>query len=102
MEVLSFSVYARPSGERARITTAVVGEHNVTNLLLCIAVAYHEGIPLRDIARRIRSLQPAESRLVLQDDRAGITIINDAYSANPKGVVSALKSSACTRRARAC
>ena len=63
----------------------------MTNLLLCIAVAYHEGIALRDIALRIRSLQPAESRLVLQTTAAGITIINDAYSANPKGVVSALK-----------
>jgi len=59
--------------------------------LLCIAVAYHEGIPLREIAMRIRRLQPAESRLVLKTTAAGITIINDAYSANPKGVVSALK-----------
>ena len=58
--------------ERAskRFTTSIVGEHNVTNLLLCIAVAYHEGIPLRDIAMRIRSLQPAESRLVTEDDRS--------------------------------
>ena len=88
---LSFTAEHAASGERALITTAVLGEHNVTNLLLCIAVAYHEGIPLRDITRRIRSLQPAESRLVLKTTAAGITIINDAYSANPKGVVSALK-----------
>jgi len=88
---LSFTVIHIDSGERAHIATRVVGDHNVTNLLLCIAVAYHEGIPLRDIAMRIRSLQPAESRLVLKTTAAGITIINDAYSANPKGVVSALK-----------
>ncbi len=88
---LSFTAAYAASGERALITTEVVGDHNVTNLLLCIAVAFHEGIPLRDIARRIRSLQPAESRLVLKTTAAGITIINDAYSANPKGVVSALK-----------
>ena len=87
---LSFMATHVTSGEQALITTEVVGEHNVTNLLLCIAVAYHEGIPLRDIARRIRSLQPAESRLVVKQTAAGITIINDAYSANPKGVVSAL------------
>lgn len=80
-----------PSGEKANISTAISGEHNVTNLLLCIAVAYHEGVPLRDIARRIGSLQPAESRLVRQVTAAGITIINDAYSANPVGVKSALK-----------
>ncbi len=88
---LSFMATHVASGERALIKTEVVGEHNVTNLLLCIAVAWHEGIPLRDIARRIRSLQPAESRLVVKQTAAGITIINDAYSANPKGVVSALK-----------
>ncbi len=88
---LSFTIIHVETGEKADITTAVVGEHNVTNLLLSIAVAYHEGIPLRDIAFRIRTLQPAESRLVTQTSNNGITIINDAYSANPKGIVSALK-----------
>lgn len=80
-----------PSGEKANISTGISGEHNVTNLLLCIAVAYHEGISLRDIALRIGSLQPAASRLVRQVTAAGITIINDAYSANPMGIISALK-----------
>lgn len=88
---LSFTITHVASGEQEHITTAIVGEHNVTNLLLSTAVAYHEGIPLRDIAFRIRTLQPAESRLVTQTTAENITIINDAYSANPKGVISALK-----------
>ena len=88
---LSFHACHVPSGEQVEIVTRIVGEHNVTNLLLCIAVAFNEGIPLRDIAMRIRSLQPAESRLVTETTAAGITIINDAYSANPMGIVSALK-----------
>ncbi len=91
LEGLRFTASRVDAGENAQITTPVVGEHNVTNLLLCIAIAHHEGIALRQIAMRIRSLQPAESRLVLQTTAAGITIINDAYSANPKGIVSALK-----------
>ncbi|MYE26167.1 MAG: UDP-N-acetylmuramoyl-tripeptide--D-alanyl-D-alanine ligase [Chloroflexi bacterium] len=91
LEGLRFTASRVDAGENAQITTPVVGEHNVTNLLLCIAIARHEGIALRQIAMRIRSLQPAESRLVLQTTAAGITIINDAYSANPKGIVSALK-----------
>ena len=91
LEGLQFTAWRVETGERAQITTRVIGEHNVTNLLLCIAVACHEGIALRDVAIRIRSLQPAESRLVRQTTAAGITIINDAYSANPKGIVSALK-----------
>ena len=88
---ISFRVTRISSGEDARISANIVGAHNVSNLLLCIAVANHEGIPLCDIASRIRSLQPAESRLVAETTAAGITIINDAYSANPAGIVSALK-----------
>lgn len=88
---LRFRVTHVPTDTLADISTSIIGEHNVTNLLLCIAVAYHEGIVLRDIAFRIGSLQPAESRLVRQSTAAGITIINDAYSANPQGIESALK-----------
>ena len=88
---LSFAAIRLATGEKARIQTGILGEHNVTNLLLCIAVAHHEGIALRDIALRIRSLTPAESRLQPDKTAAGITIINDGYSANPKGAVSALK-----------
>ena len=88
---LSFRLTRVASGESMLVSTALVGLHNVTNLLLCIAVAFHEGIPLRDIALRIRGLRPAESRLVAETSAAGITIINDAYSANPVGVISALR-----------
>jgi UDP-N-acetylmuramoyl-tripeptide--D-alanyl-D-alanine ligase len=88
---LTFTVTDLATGESERIETPVIGIHNVTNLLLAIAVAVHEGMSLRDVAFRARTLQPAESRLVRQVTDAGITIINDAYSANPVGVVSALK-----------
>ncbi len=88
---LSFKVTDVHSGESQRFETPVVGEHNVTNLLLATAVAVHEGMSLRDVAFRVRTLQPAESRLARQTTDAGITIINDAYSANPVGVISALR-----------
>ena len=88
---LAFRVTHLASGESAQIATSVIGLHNVTNLLLCIAAAHHQGIALRDIVRRIGRLRPAESRLVSETSASGITIINDAYSANPAGVVSALR-----------
>ena len=88
---LDFRATHLPTGESAQISTRVIGAHNVSNLLLCIAVAHHQGIALRDIARRIGSLRPAESRLVSETTASGITIINDAYSANPAGALSALR-----------
>lgn len=88
---LNFTVHDLHEGTSQSITTPVLGQHNVTNLLLAIAVAVHEGLSLRDVALRAQALQPAESRLVRQVTDAGITIINDAYSANPVGVQSALQ-----------
>ena len=68
----------------------VVGRHNVLNIVLATAIAVHEGMTLKDVALRVRALTPAESRLVRQTDEQGILLINDAYSANPVGIVSAL------------
>jgi len=87
---LRFDVIDLHSGQRASFITPVVGRHNVLNILLSAAVAVHEGLSLQDVAQRVRLLTPSESRLVRQVDERGVTLVNDAYSANPVGVVSAL------------
>jgi UDP-N-acetylmuramoyl-tripeptide--D-alanyl-D-alanine ligase len=91
LDGLQFVVHDRKTGEKEAFLTPLLGLHNVTNILLATAVAVHEGMPLREVARRAGSLQPAESRLVRQTTAQGITIINDAYSANPVGAVEALR-----------
>ena len=91
LDSLTFTVHDRQTAEKADFVAPVLGLHNVTNILLATAVAVNEGMPLRDVAFRVRTLQPAESRLVRQTTTTGITIINDAYSANPAGVVSSLR-----------
>ncbi|HLU08887.1 MAG TPA: UDP-N-acetylmuramoyl-tripeptide--D-alanyl-D-alanine ligase [Oceanobacillus sp.] len=90
LDGLRFTIHDRQTGENAEFTTSLLGLHNVTNLLLATAVAVHEGMPLREVTRRVRSLQPAESRLERRTSQ-GITIINDAYSANPVGAEQALR-----------
>lgn len=91
LDGLRFAVTDRETGESAEFATALLGQHNATNVLLATAVAVHEGMSLREVAQRVRTLQPAESRLARLVDAEGITIINDGYSANPVGAVSALK-----------
>lgn len=91
LDGLGFTVHDIQTGEQEAFVTPLLGLHNVTNILLAAAAAVHEKMPLREIARRARALQPAESRLVRQTTTAGITIINDAYSANPVGAVGALR-----------
>ncbi len=91
LDGLRFTVTDRQSDQSELFTTPLLGQHNVTNILLATAVAVHEGMALREIALRVRTLQPAESRLTRQVTAQGITIINDAYSANPVGIVHALR-----------
>ncbi len=91
LDGLRFTVHDIELGQAARFETPLLGLHNVTNILLATAIGVHEGIPLNDIARRVRTLQPAESRLARTTDARGVTILNDAYSANPVGIVHALR-----------
>lgn len=91
LDGLRFTIHDRQTGENEEILTPLLGLHNVTNLLLATAVAVHEGMRLREVGRRARGLQPAESRLERQTTAQGITIINDAYSANPVGAAQALR-----------
>jgi UDP-N-acetylmuramoyl-tripeptide--D-alanyl-D-alanine ligase len=90
LDALRFTVTDTATKTSVEMSVPLLGAHNVTNILLAIAVAVHEGLSLKEITRRIATLQPAESRLAAQTTPQGITILNDAYSANPVGVTSAL------------
>ncbi len=91
LDGLRFNVTDTQSGASEPFNVALPGEHNVTNILLAVAVAVYEGMNLRDVAYFAQRLKPSESRLVRREVPPGITVINDAYSANPAGVISALK-----------
>ncbi|MCC6800377.1 MAG: UDP-N-acetylmuramoyl-tripeptide--D-alanyl-D-alanine ligase [Anaerolineae bacterium] len=87
---LRFDVIDALTGEEQPITTRLAGQHNVTNILLAIATARHLGMTLGEIALRVASLEPAEHRLQRRELPGGVTVIDDAYSANPVGAQSAL------------
>ncbi|MBZ0276509.1 MAG: UDP-N-acetylmuramoyl-tripeptide--D-alanyl-D-alanine ligase [Anaerolineae bacterium] len=91
LDGLHFVVTDRKTGEESVFTMGLLGQHNITNVLLATAAAVHEGMSLKEIAFRVRGLQPPEHRLVRHTTPQGITIINDAYSANPVGAEQALR-----------
>ncbi len=82
---LEFDVVDTFLEEKQHFNTPLVGSHNVTNILLATAVARHLDVPLNEIAMRVASLEPAEHRLQRKTLPGGITVIDDAYSANPVG-----------------
>jgi UDP-N-acetylmuramoyl-tripeptide--D-alanyl-D-alanine ligase len=88
---LHFDVTDHETGETMTFYTPLFGEHNVTNILMAMAVARHLGLTFGEIAPRVATLQPAEHRLVRRVLPDGTIIIDDAYSANPVGTQTALK-----------
>ena len=76
-------------GSRINCRTKLLGRHNIQNIALCAAVARRLGLEWDEIARGIRIIQPVEHRLQLIP--GPITVIDDAFNANPSGAAEALK-----------
>lgn len=79
-----------PDGEIA-CTAPLLGRHNVQNIVLCAAVAHGLGLTLQQIAAGIARLTPVEHRLQLIHGAGGVTVIDDAFNANPAGAKAAME-----------
>jgi UDP-N-acetylmuramoyl-tripeptide--D-alanyl-D-alanine ligase len=77
-------------GKSAPVRLALLGRHNVANVLAAIAVGVQAGIPLARCAEAIASLKPEDKRGELLDWH-GATIINDCYNSNPEALESMIE-----------
>lgn len=78
-----------PEGEIA-IRLNLPGRHNVANALAAIAAGLACGLSLTEIRNGLESLVPVEGRLHTLQGRAGATVIDDCYNANPGSVRAAI------------
>jgi UDP-N-acetylmuramoyl-tripeptide--D-alanyl-D-alanine ligase len=72
------------------VKTQLVGIHNVANILMATAVVYVENIDMKKISEAISSLQATPHRLELKRINNELTILDDAFNANPVGTKVAL------------
>lgn len=79
-----------PSGSVA-VRLGVPGLHQVSNALAAAAAATWLGVSLESIAVGLVAVQLSPWRMELQRSRSGITILNDAYNANPTSTEAALR-----------
>ncbi|KRE76856.1 UDP-N-acetylmuramoyl-tripeptide--D-alanyl-D-alanine ligase [Arthrobacter sp. Soil763] len=90
-------------GDAARhhVSAKLIGAHHIGNLLAAAAAAHAAGVPGAEIAASL-SAQSAASRWRMErTERAdGVTIINDAYNANPESMRAALRTLADLGRGR--
>jgi UDP-N-acetylmuramoyl-tripeptide--D-alanyl-D-alanine ligase len=95
----SFTLVTR-EGEAA-VTLGLHGEHHVGNALSVAAVALSLGMPLPQVAEALGDARPTSRwRMEVHERADGVTVVNDAYNANPDSVRAALKALAAMGRAR--
>lgn len=75
-------------------TTKLLGSHNVQNLAGCIAIALDMGVDENELVLAVRRLETVRHRLQILDG-GDITIIDDAFNANPSGTKAALEVLGC-------
>jgi len=70
-------------GGNIAIHLPLLGKHNIMNALAASACALACGCPLNVIQQGLQNMQPVKGRLHLCPGINGITLIDDAYNANP-------------------
>lgn len=80
-----------PDGWTLDISTRLMGECNVSDLLAAVVAAHAMGVSDAKIARAVASIEPVEHRLSVKTTASGITILDDAYNSNPVGSRMALE-----------
>jgi UDP-N-acetylmuramoyl-tripeptide--D-alanyl-D-alanine ligase len=80
-----------PAGE-APVRLAVPGGHQVSNALAAAAVALRLGATVDGVAAGLGGYRPVSRwRMEVTDRPDGVTVVNDAYNANPESVAAALR-----------
>ncbi|GGO81793.1 UDP-N-acetylmuramoyl-tripeptide--D-alanyl-D-alanine ligase [Wenjunlia tyrosinilytica] len=80
-----------PQGS-AQVTMRLYGEHHVSNALAAAAVARELGMPVDEIATALSEAGALSRwRMEVVERADGVTIVNDAYNANPDSMRAALR-----------
>ncbi|GAA1552682.1 UDP-N-acetylmuramoyl-tripeptide--D-alanyl-D-alanine ligase [Kribbella hippodromi] len=85
----------------ASVSLRFIGEHYVSNALAAAAVGSALGLTPEQITAGLNAATPiSAARMELTERPDGVTIINDAFNANPESTRAALKSLAAIGRSR--
>ncbi|MEV8037624.1 UDP-N-acetylmuramoyl-tripeptide--D-alanyl-D-alanine ligase [Streptomyces sp. NPDC002742] len=95
----SFSLRT-PSG-CGDVTMRLYGEHHVSNALAAAAVAHELGMSADEIARALSEAGSLSHwRMEVTERPDGVTVVNDAYNANPESMRAALRALAAMGKGR--
>lgn len=79
-----------PNADPIAVTLRAPGRHNVSNALAAATVGLYLGLTAEEISAGLESFEPSGMRLEIIHSREGVTIVNDAYNANPDSMRASL------------
>lgn len=79
-----------PEGLDLELSTKLVGECNISNLMAAAIVALRLGVPTEKIQYAVGRIEQVEHRLSIRRTPGAVTIIDDAFNSNPSGSKMAL------------
>ncbi|WP_405732041.1 UDP-N-acetylmuramoyl-tripeptide--D-alanyl-D-alanine ligase [Streptomyces sp. NBC_01537] len=83
----------------SEVTLRLYGEHHVSNALAAAAVARELGMPVAEIATALSEAGTLSRwRMEVTERPDGVTVVNDAYNANPDSMRAALRALAAMGR----
>jgi UDP-N-acetylmuramoyl-tripeptide--D-alanyl-D-alanine ligase len=77
-------------GETTRVKTQLLARHNVGNVLAAMGIGLSCGLDVPYMAAAVRQFRPPEHRLQPVEAN-GVTVLDDAYNANPEGIIGAIE-----------
>jgi UDP-N-acetylmuramoyl-tripeptide--D-alanyl-D-alanine ligase len=79
-------------GARAQVRLRLPGEHQVANALAAACAANAVGVPADRIAAALSGAVPrSPGRFEIRERRDGVTVVDDAYNANPASTQAAIR-----------
>ncbi len=88
MSRAAFDLLAAEGSVHVRL--AVPGRHNVYNALAAAAVGLYLGVPMDRLDAALASAEVSAMRMQVFSSADGVTVINDAYNANPVSMQAAI------------
>lgn len=89
------------AGQSVRIEPALYGEHQAFNMAAAVAAAVGLGLDFQRAADSLQGVSlDSRWRMEVTQTPAGVTVINDAYNANPESMAAGLRALAAMGRGR--
>lgn len=79
-----------PEGDCVSVSLPVAGRHSAMDALAAAAVAYCVGLGSSVVKKGLERAETTEMRMEVLHTDDGITVVNDAYNANPESMAAAL------------